>query len=239
MRAVLIANRADTDPGHLGHSLRARGYSFSEQMREDHVSWPSATEMLAGAALVVSLGSAWTVHAPEFADEVAAEANVIRAALARGIPFLGICFGAQVLSVAVGGAADRAPRHEVGWHEVTVDPDLAATARALDGPWMQWHYDMCLPPPEARILARNDVCVQAFVVPGALGVQFHPEVTEAVVSRWSSGPDGEAELAGLGVDPGSLMGDTRRNVTSAERRCDGLVEWFLAEVAGPFSSRGI
>lgn len=236
MRAVLIANQADTDPGFLGHSLRSRGYCFVEHMREHHVRWPEAAEMLAGASLVVSLGSAWTVHAPEFAAEVEAEAAMVRAALDRGIPFIGICFGAQVLSVATGGTAERAPRHEVGWCEVTVDPDLASVARALGGPWMQWHYDMCVPPSQARILSRNDVCVQAFVVPGALGVQFHPEATEAVVSRWSSGADGEAELAELGVDPVALMAETRRNVTSAERRCDGLVEWFLAEVAGPFSA---
>jgi GMP synthase-like glutamine amidotransferase len=236
VRAVLIANQADTDPGFVGHALRARGYCFTEHIRELHESWPSPSAMLDGAGLVVALGSAWTVHAPEFADEVAAEAEVIRTALASGIPFLGICFGAQVLSVATGGSTDRAPRHEVGWCDVDPDPDLGAPARALSGPWMQWHYDMCLPPPEARILAANDVCVQAFVVPGALGVQFHPEVTEAVVSRWTSGPDGEAELATLGLVADDLMTDTRRNVTSAERRCEALVEWFLTDVVGPFTS---
>lgn len=238
MRAVLIANQADTDPGFVGHALRARGYCFAEYMREQHHSWPAPAEVLEDARLVVSLGSAWTVHAPEFADAVAAEAAVIRGALERGIGFLGICFGAQVLSVAAGGSAEQAPRHEVGWCDVAVDPDLAAASRALSGPWMQWHYDMCVPPSDARILSSNDVCVQAFVLPGALGVQFHPEATEAVVSRWSSGPEGESELAGLGMSAGALMEATRSNVTSAERRCEALVEWFLAEVAGPFSVTG-
>lgn len=231
MRALLIANDVDADPGFIGHALRRRGYAFTELMREQHHEWAHEAERLVAAhELVLSLGSGWSVCDPALAVPREAEECIVRAALGASTPFIGICYGAQVLSEASGGAVERAPEPEIGWCPVEIAADLREEAEVLRGPWMQWHYDRCLPPPEARILATSPVAVQAFVLPSALGVQFHPEVTEAVVSQWSSGPDGTAELASLGVEPATLMADTRSNVTSGQERCDRIVDWFLRSV---------
>jgi len=231
VRALLIANDIDADPGFIGHALRRRGYAFTELMREQHHEWvDEATGLVAAHDLVLALGSGWSVCDPALAVPREAEERIVRAALETATPFIGICYGAQVLSEASGGAVERAPEPEIGWCPIDVAGDLREEAEVLRGPWMQWHYDRCLPPPAARILATSPVAVQAFVLPSALGVQFHPEVTEAVVSQWSSGPDGTAELASLGVEPATLMADTRRNVTSGQERCDRIVEWFLRAV---------
>lgn len=231
MRALLIANDVDADPGYIGHALRRRGYAFTELLREQHREWADdAARLAAEHQMVLSLGSGWSVCDPELSAPREAEEGIVRAALASGTPFIGICYGAQVLSEASGGGVERAPEPEIGWCPIEVTSDLREEFEVLRGPWMQWHYDRCLPPPEARILATSPVAVQAFVLPSALGVQFHPEVTEAVVSQWSSGPDGTAELASLGVEPEALIADTRRNVTSGQARCDRIVDWFLRAV---------
>lgn len=231
MRALLIANDIDTDPGYIGHALRRRGYAFTELMREQHREWAGdATRLVAEHQLVLSLGSGWSVCDPALTEPREAEESIVRAALASKTPFVGICYGAQVLSEASGGGVERAPEPEIGWCPVEITSDLREESEVLRGPWMQWHYDRCLPPPGARILATSPVAVQAFVLPSALGVQFHPEVTEAVVAQWSSGPDGTAELASLGVEREALIADTRRNVTSGQERCDRIVEWFLRAV---------
>lgn len=231
MRALLIANETDADPGFIGHSLRRRGFAFTELIREQHHEWSGDAEALAGRhELVLALGSGWSVCDPALAAPRAAEQSLVRATLDSGTPFIGICYGAQILSESAGGSVERAPEPEIGWCPIDVDPDLREEADVLRGPWMQWHYDRCLPPARARVLATSPVAVQAFVLPSALGVQFHPEVTESVVAQWSSGRDGEAELQDLGVDRETLITDTRRNVTSGLDRCDRIVDWFFRTV---------
>ena len=49
---------------------------------------------------------------------------------------------------------------------------------------LQWHDYAIDPPPGATVLASSDVCLQAFRVGEAWGVQFHPEVTGAILDEW-------------------------------------------------------
>ena len=58
MRALLVANRYDADPGFVGEHLRNAGYSFVECHREHPGDWSSLDE----TDLVVSLGSDWSVY---------------------------------------------------------------------------------------------------------------------------------------------------------------------------------
>ena len=61
----------------------------------------------------------------------------------------GICYGAQLLAHAFGGAVRRSATPEIGWYEVDSEiPDVIAT-----GPWLQWHYDVVDVPPGATRLA--------------------------------------------------------------------------------------
>ena len=70
---------------------------------------------------------------------------------------------------------------EIGFVEVdTSDPVLVPA-----GPWTAFHVDVLEPPADATVVARNECGVQAFVLPGALGVQFHPEVRPDVLDDWS------------------------------------------------------
>ncbi len=94
MRALLIANQNDADAGFVGERFRFHGYSFTECFREHPQEWPE----LDGHDLVVLLGSEWSVYWPEIADNVAAEAALIRQAHERGVPQFGICFGIQSMS---------------------------------------------------------------------------------------------------------------------------------------------
>jgi GMP synthase-like glutamine amidotransferase len=228
MRAVLIANRSDADPGFVGQSLRARGYSFTEFIREDYAKWPS----VAGFDLVVSLGSSWSTYWDEVADAVQTEQRLIANAIDRGIGILGICFGAQQLAMVMGGEVTKAQSAEIGWHQVfpvaEASHDLPAALTA--GPWMQWHSDHFSVPSGATVLADSPIGPQVMVCGRALGLQFHPEVTESIIRTWTR-DGGLEELAEHGVDPGELLGETIRNLESARQRCDEVVEWFVNEIA--------
>jgi GMP synthase-like glutamine amidotransferase len=100
MHAALIANMNEADPGFVGRSLRQRGYAFTDFLREQHSLWPS----LEGIDLVVALGSGWSTYWDHVAEPVQAEQSLMQDALTRGIPILGVCFGGQQLSRALGGA---------------------------------------------------------------------------------------------------------------------------------------
>jgi len=166
----------------------------------------------------VVLGAAWSVYEQRISGWIGAELDWLRAADAAGIPVLGICFGAQALTAALGGEVEAAPCGEVGWTTVeTLDPDLIEP-----GPWLEFHHDRCLPPPGARLLARNEVCAQAFTIGPHLAVQFHPEVDAAQVTRWLA-DGGKAEAEQAGQDPDKLIAQTGAEEDQAALRADRLV----------------
>lgn len=216
MRAALIGNREDTDPGLVGHALRTRGYSFIESCRED----PGTLPPLDGIALVVSLGSGWSTYWPGVGEEVRAEQEYLAAAHGAGVPVLGICFGAQQLAVALGGEVCRAEAAEIGWHNVTSD-----SHPVLAGEWFQWHYDSITVPPGAQTLAVSPRATQAFRAGRSVGLQFHPEVTTQIVAHWSSA-GGRGELLDEGIDPEELAAGTASRIGLIGGRVEALIGWF-------------
>jgi GMP synthase-like glutamine amidotransferase len=228
MRAALIANVDDADPGFIGRSLRRRGISFVEYLREQWQEWPS----LDGIDLVVSMGSSWSVYWEQQSGPISAEQALLTSAHAAGVPILGICCGAQQLSSILGGVVTNAQSPEIGWFSVRKVPETAENCPdcLTRGPWMQWHYDKFSVPPGATVLADSPVGPQAIVCGTALGLQFHPEATESIVRQWSSG-EGRDELHQQGINFDALLAETSATVLDAERRCDELVAWFLHNVA--------
>jgi len=222
VRALVVANSMDADTGFVGERFRHHGYAFVECHRERIAEWPDPT----GIDLVLLLGSEWSVYWDEVAGPVAAEAALVRSAHDRGVPLFGICFGSQMVSHALGGTVTRAARPEVGWHHVeSDDPGNIAV-----GPWMQWHFDVFSVPPGFRELARSASGPQAIVHKRTFATQFHPEVTETIVSRWTAGDSGD--LRRLGLDREHLMADTREAMVTSGPACERLVDWFVEAVAG-------
>lgn len=223
MRALIVSNFYDADPGFVGERLRRHGYAFTECHRERSAGWPE----LAGHDLVLLLGSDWSVYWPHVASEVAAEAALICAAHGAGVPVLGICYGSQISAHALGGAVRRASEPEIGWYRI----ESALPTVIAPGPWFQWHSDVVDVPPGAEVLAQSAVGPQAWRIGRTMCTQFHPEVTESIVRRWIDG-GGAEEAVSNGCDPADLLDETRRSVADSRPRADVLVDWFLDQVAG-------
>ena len=214
MRVIVVRHHAVDDAGFIAESFAARGAEVSvHQFPKD-----GALPPLDGVDHVVVLGAVWSVYEDAVSDWIGAELDWIRAADAAGVPILGICFGAQALTAALGGRVERAPRMEVGWTTVeTLDPSLVE-----EGPWLEFHGDVCFPPREARVLARNEVCIQAFSIGPHLAVQFHPEVDAAQLGRWLT-DGGRAEAEKAGQDPDKLLAQTEAEEPLAAARAGRLV----------------
>ncbi|MBO0832344.1 MAG: gamma-glutamyl-gamma-aminobutyrate hydrolase family protein [Actinobacteria bacterium] len=214
MHVVAIRHHRIDQAGFVADGFAARGAEVSTHLFPREGPLPA----LDGVDHVVVLGAAWSVYEERISGWLGAELDWLRAADAAAIPVLGICFGAQALTVALGGQVEAAPRSEIGWVTVsTSDPDVIEP-----GPWLEFHHDRCLPPPGARVLAHSDLCVQAFSVGPHLAVQFHPEVDGAQVGRWlTDGGRSEAERAGQ--DPDALLAQTLAEEPAAAARADRLV----------------
>lgn len=156
---------------------------------------------------LIVMGGPQTACGPDH-EPFTGERSLIRAAVSEGRPYLGVCLGGQLLAAALGGRVEPgAP--EKGVHTVRVTPaaehDLLLQELPAEFRIPQWHGDAITQlPSEAVHLASSDACPhQAFRVGDcAWGLQFHPEVTPAIMQRWS-------QLDGVG-DPETMAADTEQ-----------------------------
>jgi GMP synthase-like glutamine amidotransferase len=222
VRVLVVGNRGDADTGLIGSRLDELGFGVQRNDRE----YPREWKPLAGVDLVLLMGSEWSVYWEDNAKEVVAEVDLVRSCIQRGVPIFAVCYGAQLLSYALGGTVTRAERPEVGWCAVssTEYPELLAHT------WLQWHYDVFTVPPTMRRVATSDVGPQAMVGRRLFATQFHPEATLEIVKRWSSGA-GTNELEKLGIDPKHLCEISAGLAAASAPVTSRLVDWFLAEVA--------
>ena len=205
-RALILQHGDWGPPALLADWAQERGIPV-EVYRVDHGGpWPEVDDQL----FVASLGSKYS-PADDHVRDVVQELAFISAVVAADIPVLGLCYGAQVLAVVLGGGVEPAPEPELGWH--TIDSDARELVGA--GPWLQWHYHRFTLPPGARELARSPRALQAFSSGRHLGVQFHPESTIEIVQGWAR-IDGE-RLNALGVADGEALAGDGAHLAGAAR----------------------
>jgi GMP synthase-like glutamine amidotransferase len=216
---LVLEHEADAPAALLAEWAADRGEPIEVIAAGDPVPDP------AGRPFLVSLGS----EASAFDDDVpwlARERGALDRALEHEVPILGICFGAQHLARALGGTVAPAARPEVGW----LDIETFAPGVVPPGPWLQWHRDAFTVPPGAELLARSPVGPQAFRLGPHLGVQFHPEVTAAVVADWVAGYPASIERAG--TTPAAVLAGSAAHADDARARAWALFDGFLAAARG-------
>jgi len=147
------------------------------------------------------------------------EKEIIRQMISRQRPVFGICLGAQMIASAFGERVfGSTPEH--GWCRVhgsqTEDPDPFPRSCTV----FHWHNETFNLPPQATLLLKGDrINNQAFRLGSTVGVQFHPEVTMEIISRWSRElRRGERER---------LLQDSEREMAGNTERCRILTTKFL------------
>jgi GMP synthase-like glutamine amidotransferase len=176
--------------------------------------------------LVVLMGSPWSVYEDRVQGWLGPELEFIRSRLASGVPMLGICFGAQAMSAALGGKVSHGTRSEYGWKNV-----VSATEQIAEGPWFQFHHDEFTVPEGAVELARNESGVQSFRSGRGLAVQFHPEMSGDLLASWFR-EGGADEVLAAGEDPMRMVEQSRLMEVESQPALERMLDWFLDEVAG-------
>ena len=218
-RGLILSHGDDGPAGLLGEWLTERGCRYGV-----HDVTKAPAPALGEYTFVASLGSersATDVETPWVVDEI----DLLREAIAAEVPVLGLCFGGQALSIALGGEVVRARKPQVGWFELSERADGIPS-----GPWFHWHYEQLSVPPGGAALAHSEAGPAAFRHGRHLGLQFHPEATLEVIATWSRS---EEQLAKLGVSPDALRAESELRAPLARRHAWELFElWWQGLAAG-------
>lgn len=147
---------------------------------------------------------------PFLADTLA----LLRERLARRLPVLGICLGAQLMARALGAGVAPMGHKEIGFAPLalTLDGERSVLAPLANGtPVLHWHGDRFEIPPGAESLAATPLCPhQAFALgTHALALQFHLEADLSRIEQWLVGH--ACELAAAGVDLQALRSGAREH----------------------------
>jgi putative glutamine amidotransferase len=119
------------------------------------------------------------------------EWRLLRRAMTKRIPILGICRGHQLLSVAYGGSLyqDIFRQKKTGYHPSTHRVRLSGEMirhAASDLVNSYHHQAVRIVPDGFKVLAKSDdQIIESIWKPGVLGIQWHPELMYSYDRRWS------------------------------------------------------
>ena len=179
---LIVLHQENSTPGRIGNALRKLGYPLD--IRRPRFGDPLPETMNEHSGAVIFGGP---MSANDDEDFVRREIAWIEVPLAANKPYLGICLGAQMMARHLGGKVSPHPQGhaEVGYYPIRP----TAAGRNVCAEWpdrvYQWHREGFDLPRSAELLAEGDAfSVQAFRYGSGYALQFHPEVTHAMMYRW-------------------------------------------------------
>ncbi len=192
MKPVAIFRHARSEgPGYFATFLDERNISWQLIRIDEGAPVPEDVHAFSG---LVFMGGPMSVN--DDLPWIPSALDLIRKAVAAGIPVMGHCLGGQLMARALGGTVGPNPVKEIGWGEIRVANNPVAEAwfgdvRSFEA--FHWHGETFSIPPDASIILRNAHCAnQGFALGKHLAMQCHVEMTEEMVTEWSE--IGEAEI---------------------------------------------
>ena len=227
---LVVLHQEGSSPGRVGTLLQEMGYALDIRRPPLGQALPDTLEDHAGAII---FGGPMSANDPD--EFVKREIDWISVPLKENKPFLGICLGAQMMVKQLGGKVCPNEREfaEIGYYPLIPTEEGAAL---MDWPKMiyQWHREgFSLPDGAVRLATGQEYPNQAIRVgERAYGVQFHAELTFAMIHRWTI--KGAHRFTLKGAQPRDLHIEGRYLYDAAVRRW--LIE-FLDLWVGPAVSR--
>jgi GMP synthase (glutamine-hydrolysing) len=216
MHILIIENAPSAPAGLFGQWLAEQGHRITTIPPE---ALPPTAD---GFDAVVTLGSPRGAY--EDLPWIHAQRAFLAAEIARATPVIGICFGAQIIAEATGGASRPNTARHAGWIDIA-----EATHQVFTGPWARWHGDHITPPPGATVHATSRNTVQAYTIGSAIAVQFHPEADEAILASWAA--KAPEWLAENNVTAAELAAQSAAIVPARAAARDALFRHLLAHAA--------
>ena len=205
---LVLLHQENSTPARIGNLLAAMGYQLD--IRRPRFGDP-LPETLAGHAGVVVFGGPMSANDDD--DYMRLETRWLDVPLRENTPALGICLGAQMLARHLGERVYKPDDEavEIGYYPIQPTPAGHTLCPELfPNQVYQWHREGFDLPRGATLLAAGDEAfpVQAFQYGSATALQFHPEVTWAIMHRWTT------------------RGHDRMQVSTARPRQEHFEGWF-------------
>lgn len=194
-RILIVLHQENSSPGRVGKALIERGFALDIRRPRFGDSLPETMEHHAGAVIFGGPMSANDTDA-----FVHREIDWINVPIAEQKPYLGICLGAQMMVKTLGG---RVSGHHDGLVEIGYYPiaptDAGKNLLAWPSKVYQWHREGFDLPSSCELLATSPSYPNQAIRygPNAYGIQFHPELTHAMMVRWTT--KGAARMSSPGA----------------------------------------
>lgn len=182
---LVVLHQEHSTPGRLGEHLEARGFPLDVRKPRFGDSMPETLDEHAGA---IVFGGPMSANDDE--DYLRTETDWLEVPLREEAPLLGLCLGAQLLARHLGAPVWPHPdgHVEIGWFPLQ---STEAGRKLAEWPQVvhQFHREGFDLPDGATLLATGEESFpnQAFSYGrSAFAIQFHIELTNAMVERWTS-----------------------------------------------------
>lgn len=183
--------------------------------------WDGDSVTMGDATHLIFLGGPMSVNDEQELPWLKEEKELIRKAVKKRVPVLGLCLGAQLIASAHGATVYRFV-NETGWYPVHTTPDASGVFSSFSDTFhvFQMHGETFHLPVRGKLQCRGDqVQHQGFRLGSALGLQFHLEMTKGLIRDWTSG-----ERKFLQEKIGR---DTERYLTESNRLCRQVAMEFI------------
>jgi GMP synthase-like glutamine amidotransferase/DNA-binding CsgD family transcriptional regulator len=186
LRALALEHLRPNPIGVYGDVLEARGIDVDRVMVDELEPIPDWRTY----DFLVAMGSAADVWDQDAHPWIAVEKETVREAVVAGVPYFGVCFGAQLLASAFGAHSYRGLEAELGINQVFLtaaarrDPVFRGFPPDIDV--CEWHSNHFGLPTGAIRLARSPRYENQAIRFGrvAYGIQCHLETTREDLEAW-------------------------------------------------------
>ena len=217
------------DLGTIEQAMIHRGISYRYVRLFDGDPLPEDIKNYSG---LIILGGPMNVYEEDVYPYLKDEDILIKEAVKRRIPVLGICLGGQLIAKATGAKVNKGTKKEIGWYDLLLTPGGKADKVFKNFPErltvFQWHGDTFDIPSDATLLAGSVLFPnQAFRIGDNIyGLQFHLEVTQKMISRWIN--EYKDELSSLDyIDPEKIIKDTDKYIKTLSQHAELFYNRFF------------
>ena len=236
MRVAIVQHQDSVPAGLIAEVLYEAGIvpSYVSAWRDD-IQWPDATDL---DALVV-MGGTMNVDQIDAYPFLADSRSLMDAAIKNGVPTLGVCLGSQMMARVLGAEVRRAEPRNALFSRLELTPE--GRDDPLVGPFegrkvLQFHEDTFAIPGDAIPLAASSSSglPQAFRYGDrAYAIQFHFEVTRAILEGWLHNIGKRELLEEWGCSDEDLLEEADGALEQQARAGKQMVRRFLELVTDP------
>ncbi|HZX14642.1 MAG TPA: gamma-glutamyl-gamma-aminobutyrate hydrolase family protein [Thermodesulfobacteriota bacterium] len=212
MKVLVLRHVPHEHLGTLAEALRANNITY------EYINWyenknPSISiDNLHG---LIILGGPMNVYETDRYPYLEMEDRLIKQAIEKDVPILGICLGAQLVAKALGSRVIKNKEKEIGWYPLKITEEGSKDRLFMhfnnEEIVFQWHGDTFEIPESAVHLAESTLCTNQAFRHGSnvYGLQFHIEVTPEMISEWLNVPENQKEIMSLegNINPESIKAE--------------------------------